>query len=356
METQLLNFWHSFPPNSTEAWLNQINKELKGDHWEQALTHDTPDGIRIKPVYTRSDAPKIGKARNYAGWMLRKDFDYIDLHSALLRIDQLKAKGVNYLGIRLKKSIEIKDIDVLLASAALPVILNFQERLSSDFFKQLATLKNSHGITLISQDSSKEMIAFADKVLNENSLWYPYYLKTEANSAVDQLTNICLSGAQIFQDCDNVDYTAAKMVLELPLGDDFFIEIAKLRSMRILWANVVKAFQGKEESRHTFIHAQCSGTTALESEPYRLLISNSNQALAAVLGGADTIHLGSPEIAGQEDMLENVAAGVSHLLMHESLLDKTADPAHGSYYIEYLTHEMVLRSWNNIYHQLNAQV
>lgn len=221
METQPLNFWHSFPPNSTEAWLNQINKELKGDHWEQALTHKTADGIHIKPVYTRSDAPVIGKARNYAGWMLRKDFDYENLHSALLRVDQLKAKGVNYVGIRFKKSIEIKDIDVLLAAAALPTILIFQERLGPDFLKQLATLKKSHGITFVSQDSTEELLAFADKVLNENSLWYPYYLKTEANSAVDQLTNICLSGAQIFQECDNVDYTATKMVLELPIGDDF---------------------------------------------------------------------------------------------------------------------------------------
>jgi methylmalonyl-CoA mutase len=137
-----------------------------------------------------------------------------------------------------------------------------------------------------------------------------------------------------------VDTIAGEVEFVFAVGPSYFVEIAKLRAARMLWAQVVAAFGGTEDSAYRMrLHVRTPQRNKSVYDSYTNLLRVTTEALSAVVGGCDRLTL---EPFGFDSHL---AANVQHILQEESHLDAVADPAGGSYYIEALTDMLAQEAW-----------
>ena len=148
----------------------------------------------------------------------------------------------------------------------------------------------------------------------------------------------------------SIDQLVAKTLLSVSVGTSYFMEIAKLRALRVLSLRFVSAYHTSSILHHTFqIHAQTSTFYDAVASPYTNLLRSTTEAMTAVMGGCDalTIHPYNAVSGPVTDRAfgERMARNISLLLREESYLDKVADPSAGSYYVETLTHALVESAW-----------
>lgn len=139
----------------------------------------------------------------------------------------------------------------------------------------------------------------------------------------------------------------SKMVFHFAVGSNFFMETAKLRAARLLWNKTVEAYEAGDEHREMEISAETSLFTKTIFDPYVNMLRSGNEAFAAVLGGVQYLHTGTfDEAAGNADSFsERVARNTQLILKSEAHLEKVADPAGGSWYIESLTRQLTEKAW-----------
>ncbi len=137
----------------------------------------------------------------------------------------------------------------------------------------------------------------------------------------------------------------------LPIGEDFFITIAKLKVLRLLWNNVATQF-GNQSPVPTFIHSSSMPWTRKEYQPNSNLIKSTTAALSAILGGCDALTIIPEE--NNNLMMERIARNVSSVLREESQLSRVADPTAGSYYLESLIDQLAEQAWKSFQKQVNA--
>lgn len=149
----------------------------------------------------------------------------------------------------------------------------------------------------------------------------------------------------------SADETAAQMQFALSVGTSYFVEIAKLRALKILWMNVLKAYGAKPV--YPVLDVRFS-PDAYTGELYINMIRGTTMAMSAVLGGASRLTV-LPYDAGREEQAtypgsfaRRIARNVQHLLKQESSFDQMADPAAGSYYIEKLTAQLAQAAWEQL--------
>ena len=145
----------------------------------------------------------------------------------------------------------------------------------------------------------------------------------------------------------SIDDVARRMCFSFSLGSNFFMEVAKLRAARLLWAKVVAAFGGDENSQKMSIHVRTSAWNKTIFDPYVNMLRTSVEAFAGIIGGCDSLHVGPfDEALGLPDAFSRRIARNTHLILrHESHLNKVIDPAGGSWYLETLTNELARRAW-----------
>ena len=137
------------------------------------------------------------------------------------------------------------------------------------------------------------------------------------------------------------------------VSTSYFVEIAKLRALRLLATQVVEAFanEGRTEidfaPSHPRIHAETSRRTETIYDPYVNMLRATTEAMAAVLGGCDllTVRPYDAALRVPDDFGLRIARNTQHILRHEAHLDQVADPAAGSYYVEALTDQLARRAW-----------
>ncbi|KXK03473.1 MAG: methylmalonyl-CoA mutase [Ignavibacteriaceae bacterium] len=134
-------------------------------------------------------------------------------------------------------------------------------------------------------------------------------------------------------------------------GMNFFMEIAKLRAARVLWATVVKQFNpNNPKSMALRTHSQTSGWSLTEQDPFNNVIRTLLEAMAATLGGTQSLHTNSLDeaIALPTDFSARIARNTQLFLQEESGICKTVDPTAGSYYLEYLTGELIKSGFSHL--------
>ena len=144
-----------------------------------------------------------------------------------------------------------------------------------------------------------------------------------------------------------IDEIVNNVTFSFSVASYFFMEIAKLRAVRILWTNIVEAYGGKKESAKITVHARTSSRTQTIYDPYVNMLRDTSQAFSAVLGGVDSLHV-SPfeERKGLvSDFSKRVAKNVQLILKEESHLTMPIDPAGGTWYIEKVTDELCEKAW-----------
>jgi methylmalonyl-CoA mutase len=149
----------------------------------------------------------------------------------------------------------------------------------------------------------------------------------------------------------NIDDFAPRLSFFWGIGMNHFMEIAKMRAGRLLWAKIVKQFNPKKaKSMALRTHCQTSGWSLTAQDPYNNVTRTCIEAMAAVLGHTQSLHTNSLDeaIALPTDFSARIARNTQLYLQHETNITKAVDPWGGSYYVEYLTKELAEKAWKLI--------
>ncbi len=149
----------------------------------------------------------------------------------------------------------------------------------------------------------------------------------------------------------DIDDFAPRLSFFWGIGMNYFMEIAKLRAARVLWAKLMKAFNpGNPKSLALRTHSQTSGWSLTEQDPFNNVVRTSIEAMAAVLGHTQSLHTNSLDeaIALPTDFSARIARNTQLHLREETGITRVIDPWGGSYYVESLTHQVLQLGWQHI--------
>lgn len=149
----------------------------------------------------------------------------------------------------------------------------------------------------------------------------------------------------------SIDDFAPRISFFWAIGKNFFMEIAKLRAARVLWAKIIKQFKPQNpKSMALRTHCQTSGWSLTEQDPYNNIIRTCVEALASVLGHTQSLHTNALDeaIALPTDFSARIARNTQLYLQEETGICRTIDPLGGSYYLEYLTDALMNKAWLHI--------
>jgi methylmalonyl-CoA mutase len=144
-----------------------------------------------------------------------------------------------------------------------------------------------------------------------------------------------------------VEQAAARVHFNLCVGSDFFMEISRLRALRVLWSRILDSCQVDPATAPIAIHARTSRRTGTVLDPHVNMLRATTQAMSAVFGGVDSLHVApfDETTVPPDEFSRRIARNVQLVLLHECHLDHVADPAGGSWYVEKLTAEVAARTW-----------
>lgn len=408
-----------------ERWRQLATEERKGRSPDELVWH-TPEGIDVKPLYTRSDvaeldfldtipgdfpfirgpratmyAEKPWTIRQYAGFSTAEEsnafyraclaqgqmglsvaFDLAthrgydsdhprvvgDVGKAGVAIDSVEDMKILFDGVPLDKM----SVSMTMNGAVLPVLASFivagEEQgvprakltgtIQNDILKEFM-VRNTYiyppGPSMrivadIIEYTAKEMPKF-------NSISISGYHMQEAGATCDlELAFTLADGleyvrAALSKGLD-IDQFAGRLSFFFAIGMNFYMEIAKLRAARLLWATLMKRlFQPKKrESLMLRTHCQTSGASLTEQDPFNNIVRTTIEAMAAVFGGTQSLHTNSYDeaIALPSDTAARIARNTQLILQLETGIPKVIDPWGGSYFMESLTHALARKAMNII--------
>ncbi|ADE53825.1 methylmalonyl-CoA mutase family protein [Coraliomargarita akajimensis] len=239
----------------------------------------------------------------------------------------LKQQGADLKAV--KGSLGMDPIAVQAAAGALPVKL-------SELLDEQATLarycaENAPGV----------------KAITVSTL--PYH--QAGGSSVDELGAALATGAyyieQMLERGLTVDEAAKQIRFSFAIGPNFFMEIAKIRAARVLWAKVVAAFGGSTDAQKISIHARTGLYNKTQKDPYVNMLRTTTEALSGVIAGVDSLCVGNfDEVTRLPDTFaRRISRNTQVILQEECELTGVVDPAGGSWAVEWLTNEVCEKSW-----------
>jgi len=182
-----------------------------------------------------------------------------------------------------------------------------------------------------------------------------YHMHEAGATAVQELAFTIADGKEYVQRAMaaglDIDKFAGRLSFFFGIGMNFFMEVAKLRAARTLWHRVMDGLGAQDErSKMLRTHCQTSGVSLQEQDPYNNVIRTTIEAMAAVLGGTQSLHTNALDeaIALPTDFSARIARNTQIVLAEESGITKVVDPLGGSYYVEALTSTLVEEAWKLI--------
>jgi methylmalonyl-CoA mutase len=182
-----------------------------------------------------------------------------------------------------------------------------------------------------------------------------YHMQEAGATAVQELAFTIADGleyvrAAIDRGLD-IDEFAGRLSFFFAIGMNFFMEVAKLRAARLLWSRVISRFDPKKPGSSMLrTHCQTSGVSLTEQDPYNNIVRTTIEAMAAVLGGTQSLHTNSFDeaIALPSEFAARVARNTQLVLAEETGITHVVDPLGGSYYVEALTESLATEAWKLI--------
>lgn len=389
-----------FSPVSTQEWMDKITVDLKGADFEKKLVWRTNEGFKVKPFYRQEDLEGLKTTEGLPGqypyirgikkddntWFIRQDITVNDAAEANAKALDILNKGVDSLGFHIKaKELNAEYLDTLLKDICCECVeLNFSTcqrhtlqlaQLLVAYFqkKEYAPekLKGSLNFDPISKMMQKgkdvSAVIATGKELVETLAAYPHFRCIAVNSV--QLNN---AGAYIYQELGYAlawgnEYlnqlveagvpaalAAKKIKFNFGISSNYFMEIAKFRAARMLWADIVKQYAPKcprTDCKNTgadgtcycackmVAHAETSNFNLTLFDAHVNLLRTQTEAMSAAIAGVNSITVSPFDKAYEtpDDFSERIARNQQLLLKEESHLNRIVDPAAGSYYIENLT-------------------
>ncbi len=394
MEKETL--FSQFPPITTEAWKEKIIKDLKGADYDRKLTWKTDEGFTLQPFYRQenlADLPHVntapgqfpfvrGNQETHNTWLVRQDIQVDDIAEANAKAQDIKMKGVDALGFHFKCEANPteQEVEALLHNIRLDLMeVNFRTRQPLQMVKMMDSLAKKYNRDLekvrgsviydpigtyttcgkFSTSYEEDMTQLVEMHKATQHLPRFQYLTIKShlfNSAgagtVSELAFTLSMGAEYLTYLTDkgldIDEVAPHIRFHMAVGGDYFMEIAKFRAARYLWSKLVNAY-GLSHAENAKMHIHCSNATYNKTvyDPYVNMLRTTTESMSAILGGVNSLSV-LPYNAVYETetaFSERIARNQQLILKGESYLDKIADPAAGSYYIETLTHELIQNAW-----------
>ncbi len=374
-----------FAPVSTSQWEEVITKDLKGADYEKKLIWKTMEGFNVRPYYRAEDLKKltlVRSAKTNNNWLVRQDFDTRDSIAEANKeaLDALN-KGVDAIGFRLKKDgIAPADFDALMKGIVLSAVeVNFTGACHTatdllTLFSKKATSGNSSEVRgSIDYDPLRRLTLHGAFCKDEATAFDQLKTVVELSKNLPQFRTVGVgayifhnAGATIVQELAfgmamgseymsrlteagvSADLAASKIKFTFGVGSSYFMEMAKFRAARILWANIVKAYGAKEDTSSVMkIHAVTSAWNQTVYDPYVNMLRATTESMSAVLAGVDSLEVLPFDKAFRKPATfsNRIARNTQILLKEESYFDRIVDPAAGSYYIENLTSSITEEAW-----------
>ena len=179
-----------------------------------------------------------------------------------------------------------------------------------------------------------------------------YHMHEAGATAVQELAFTLADGMEYVRAAQakglDVDHFAPRLSFFFGIGMNFFMEVAKLRAARLLWHRIMEGFGARNaKSKMLRTHCQTSGVSLTEQDPWNNVVRTTIEAMAAVLGGTQSLHTNSFDeaIALPTDFSARIARNTQLILAEESGIPNVADPLGGSYYVEALTAQLADQAW-----------
>jgi len=354
------NLFKEFKATSAEAWLAKITSDLKGKD-PKSFNHRIGESIILSPFHHADTLSEpVGPiARNTEGnkWLIGESFLLAeDLHLTNKAILHALENGVEAINITVDRKLTTEDFTKLFNQVEPSYIhthFTIDKTLDpldilSDFAK---ILFEKTGDKTAFHGSVNSLKMLHPELLNWKTVHLPNFkiwsIEASFGDPVDQLTTLIKNGVEGLAKSENREI-AIEVVFKMKTGTDFFLEIAKLRALRILWANVLKSY-GLEPTIYPKIMVDFD-TSSQTKDPNQNMIRATTMAMAAALGGADLLTV-LPAGHGDEDrsaFYRRIARNIQHILKMESFLDRVKDIAAGSYYVETLTTKIGEAVWRKL--------
>lgn len=383
-----------FEVPTTQEWLDKIQVDLKGADFNKRLVWRTNEGFNVQPFYRREDVLKMrtpdalpgefpflrGNKKKDNAWYVRQDIIANDAKEANAKALDVLNKGIDSLGFKVpSKLVSAEFIEELLNDIHCDVVeVNFStcQRKALELADILVAYFEKHGydknlvVGSINWDPMKKMVMKGKDVtpvlslasqLVEKLKDYPKFRCITVNSV--ELNN---AGAYIVQELGyalswgneylqqlveagvDVDLAASKIKFNMGVSENYFMELAKFRAARMLWAQIVKQYEPKDEnSCKMCVHAVTSMYNQTLFDSYVNLLRSQTEAMSAALGGVHSMVVTPFNVIYEEptEFSERIARNQQLLIKEESHFDKVVDPGAGSYYIEHLTESLAVEGW-----------
>lgn len=348
------SMFEDFGPVSSKQWKQQIQFELKGADYNEALVWESPDGIKVKPFYHSDEAVVSRTARSQNPFSICQSIFVRDVAKSAFRAKDTIARGAE--SIRFTIPDETIDIAQLLEAFPSDVAVYFTlEFLSADYIKNIDRIAGEKQLTVY---------CLVDPIghLAKDGNWFTAAGKDNFGvmQSLCELTNISAvstdaglyqnAGATIVQQIayamahaneyfNRIPKIQNPVVIETAVGSNYFFEIAKLRAMRLLFSAIAKEY-GHNTSCHILVTPSRRNKTLYD---YNVnMLRTTTECMSAVLGGADAVENLPYDVLYHKsnEFGERIARNQLLILKHESYFDKVGNAADGSYYIEALTQQL----------------
>lgn len=382
-----------FAPVSTEEWMAKITADLKGVPFEKKLVWKTGEGFNVNPFYRAEDIEGLKTTESLPGefpyvrgtkkdndWKVRQNIEVCCFKGANEKALDLLTKGVTSLGFIIKgDEVNEENIATLLEGICpASVELNFNtcncnaEKLIgilADYFKGKGVdAEKCYGSVnydafkkpLVKGKENSEWVEGAAAVLKAGQALPNYrvlavnaFLFNNAGAYISQELGYALAWgnelmAKLTEAGFTADEVAKKIKFNFGISSNYFMEIAKFRAARWLWAEIVAAYKPACECACKMVaHAQTSEWNMTVYDAHVNLLRSQTEAMSAALAGVDSITVRPFDKIYQtpDDFSERIARNQQLLLKEECHLDKVVDPSAGSYYVEVLTNSLADVAW-----------
>lgn len=383
-----------FVAPTTQEWLDKIQVDLKGADFNKRLVWRTNEGFNVQPFYRREDVLKLrtpdalpgefpfvrGNKKDNNEWYVRQNIVVDDPKEANAKALDVLNKGVDSLGFRFHAdNLSEEFVETLLDGIFCECVeLNFCtcKRRSLQLAKLLTAYFEKKGydkekiVGSIDWDPMEKMVMTGRDVtpilatapnLIEALKDYPNFRCITVNTVA--LNN---AGAYIVQELGyalawgneylsqlveaGVEPTVAarKIKFNMGISENYFMEIAKFRAARLLWAEIVKQYEPKCDCACKMcVNAETTSYNMTMFDSYVNLLRTQTETMSAALAGVHSIVVTPFDSVYEKptDFSERIARNQQLLLKEESHFDKVVDPSAGSYYIEELTHSLADVAW-----------
>ncbi len=401
MAEEKLNLLADFPAISTKEWKDKIIADLKGADFDKKLVWRTPEGFNVQPFYRQEDLkglkttvsapgqfPYVRGTKTNNEWAIRQNICACkNARKANAKALEVLNKGITSLGFCLDaEKLNYHFIKVLLdgikadaiainfsiCPCAAPelagILVRYYGRSGYDFKKVVGSINVDpmkqmliKGKPLTREQVTEKIVA---TVKAAKSL--PNYRVVGVNSVIlnnsgaycaQELAYALAWGADYMTMLTEVgvpNYQAARAIrFNMGIGGNYFMEIAKFRAARMLWAKIVEAYKAPtfttalKEAAKMNVCAETSRFNMTVFDAYVNLLRSQTETMSAALAGVDEIVVTPFDVTYEQptDFAERIARNQQLLLKEESHFDKVVDPAAGSYYLENLTHAIATEAW-----------